>query len=204
MTKTRFSLGISVLLFGLLCWDGLALFKKQPKRKVNAVNVVGVWDYNPAHLSAAKRGGCGFIESKTQLEQLKRNGKLVEVVSGPEFFIQHLTHSSPYLVPKAKEVFQKLGSDFVEATGCRFVITSLTRTLKQQQALSGNNINAAKESAHCYGTTIDISYIQFEGQARAAVNPEQVLEQLLVLARNRGDVLLVKEQRQKCFHITIR
>ncbi|MDA0309914.1 MAG: hypothetical protein O3C46_04270, partial [Bacteroidetes bacterium] len=79
MTKTRFSLGISVLLFGLLCWDGLALFKKQPKRKVNAVNVVGVWDYNPAHLSAAKRGGCGFIESKTQLEQLKRNGKLVEV-----------------------------------------------------------------------------------------------------------------------------
>ena len=196
MVKTRFSLGISVLLFGLLCLDGLVLYKKLRPRKAEAFNVVGVWDYNPAHLSAAKRLGCGFVESKTQLEQLKRNGELV--------FIQQLTHSSPCLVPKAKEVFQKLGSDFVEASGCRFVITSLTRTLRQQQALSGNNINAARESAHCYGTTIDISYIQFEGQARAAVNPEQVLEQLLVSARNRGDVLLVKEQRQKCFHITIR
>ncbi len=109
MVKTRFSLGISVLLFGLLFLDGLVLYKKLRPRKAEAFNVVGVWDYNPAHLSAAKRLGCGFIESKTQLEQLKRNGELVEVVSGPEFFIQQLTHSSPCLVPKAKDVFQKLG-----------------------------------------------------------------------------------------------
>jgi|688.fasta_scaffold192772_3 hypothetical protein len=203
MTKTRFSLGISVLLFGLLFLNGLVLYKKLRPRKAEPFNVGIAWDYNSAHLAAAKRRGCGFIESTAKLEQLKRKGKLVEIVSCRNFLIQHLTHSSPYLVPKAKEVFQKLGAEFFETTGCRFVITSLTRTFKQQQALSGNNINAARESAHCYGTTLDISYIQFEGQARAEVNPEQILEQLLLSARDRGDVLLVKEQRQKCFHITI-
>jgi hypothetical protein len=71
------------------------------------------------------------------------------------------------------------------------VVTYLTRTLKQQQSLSGNNINAARNSAHCYGTAIDISCIQFEGQARAAVDPERILEQILVRARKRGYVLVV-------------
>lgn len=205
MTKTRFSLGIAVLLFGLLCCSGFVLFKKlKPAKKIIPETGTGVWDFNPAHIAAAKKNGCGFIDSKAKLDKLKQKGKLVEVISSKDFFIQHLTHSCPFLVPKAKLVLHQLGKKFVQETGCRFVVTSLTRTLAQQKSLGGNNVNAAKKSAHCYGTTVDISYIQFEGQPRAAVNPEQALEQLLVAARGRGEVLVVKEQRQKCFHITIR
>src|SRR5690554_8043184 len=82
-----------------------------------------------AHLQAAKSHGITHIKTKSQLDKLVANNKLVLVKQrGYGYRVDNLTHSYSYLVPKGKKVLDDIARSFVRETGQNFfVVTSLTQ-----------------------------------------------------------------------------
>ena len=160
---------------------------------------------------------------------------MVEIFTCDRYKVDSLEHSIPYLVPEAKDLLDDLGADFAETLKAhhlppyKFIITSVTRTLAQRDELGGKNVNAAKESSHCYGTTIDISWKRFDPISKQAealkegsniMLPEgsstkedgsedkteelkRALASLLYQYRAAGRCLVKYERKQACFHITV-
>ena len=74
--------------------------------------------------------------------------------------------------------------------------------------LAGNP-NASDNSAHCYGTTFDISYTRYfrEKETDEFMQPfelTKVLGEVLRDHRNAGKILVKYEKKEHCFHITVR
>ena len=72
----------------------------------NPRNIKGVISYkrsfgdlNDAHLSAAKRIGVSPLQNRAAAEKLGK--KVVEIKSGDLYQVDSLTHSIPFLVPRA-------------------------------------------------------------------------------------------------------
>ncbi len=169
-------------------------------------------DNNSLHLNAALRIHPHVFEN-TLSDKDKR--KLKHLKTTQYYHLGRLRYSEPYLTPSAKKLLDNICQDFalsLKAQGYppyKLNVTSLLRTIKQQKKLSRNNSNAAKRSAHCYGTTFDISWSKF-----TKVNKEQKEISTIILKRVLGGVLLqyqkagicyiVHERKQACFHITTR
>ena len=82
-----------------------------------------------------------------------------------------------------------------------FVLSSLTRTGKQQAALRRDNKNATKRSsAHNYGAAFDIYNVKTIGGS--CDKAREVLGEVLSDFRKRGWVLLLPESG--CIHVTVR
>ena len=90
------------------------------------------------------------------------------------------------------------------------IITSITRTNDDVKGLSRRNRNASDNSAHRYGTTIDIAWTRFD-----KVNPtdsrvlddgrlKAILGQVLHDLHERDRCYIKHERKQSCFHITVR
>ncbi len=190
-------------------------------------------DENQAHLDAAQRLGITPIsDSASRAEALSR---MVELVTNNYYKVDSLEHSIPYLVPEARDFVNDLGTDFAETLKSKhlpphkFIVTSVTRTLEQTANLNKKNRNSKEESAHCYGTTIDISWKRFDPIAPQAKKlkegsnimlPEGIssetkrensfdeqlktaLASVLHQYRISGRCLVKYERKQACFHITI-
>ncbi len=85
-----------------------------------------------------------------------------------------------------------IASDFVKATGQNFfVVTSMTRTLHDQNRLRGINKNASSnDSSHNFGAAFDISYVRFNHKIRPDSKLEKELEtSLKKLCQNRQNLL---------------
>lgn len=190
-------------------------------------------DENPVHIEAAQR--FGIVPIADSASRAKALDAMVEIFTCDRYKVDSLEHSIPYLVPEAKDLLDDLGADFAETLKAhhlppyKFIITSVTRTLAQRDELSGKNVNAAKESSHCYGTTIDISWRRFdpiskqaealkegsnimlpEGSSTKADGSEDKTEELkralaslLHQYRAAGRCLVKYERKQACFHITV-
>ena len=190
-------------------------------------------DENPVHIEAAQR--FGIVPIADSVSRAKALDAMVEIFTCDRYKVDSLEHSIPYLVPEAKDLLDDLGADFAETLKAhhlppyKFIITSVTRTLAQRDELSGKNVNAAKESSHCYGTTIDISWKRFDPitkQAEALKEGSSImlpqgsseqdeasedkteelkraLASLLYQYRAVGRCLVKYERKQACFHITV-
>ena len=86
----------------------------------NPHNVRGVISYkrsfpdlNDTHLKAAKSLGIRPVASRE--EALERVGKLEELVSCDAYHLDSLTHSIPFLVPKANTLLQSIGQNFLDS-----------------------------------------------------------------------------------------
>jgi len=160
-----------------------------------------------AHLKAAKSHKVELIKNKKQLDKFVKNGKLVKIKQrGYGYRIDNLTHSHPFLVPKARTVLDEIGREFVKQTGQNFfVVTSITRTEEDQNRLRTINSNASSnDSSHCFGSAIDISYVRFNQIKGPNSNLEKQLEAVLKKMEKLGKIYFVKERQMKCFHIIIR
>jgi hypothetical protein len=71
--------------------------------------------------------------------------------------------------------------------------------------LRRRNTNAAKdESSHCYGVSFDISYIRYNGKREWDYERTQKLEAILAKMQEDGEIYVLKERKQSCFHISVR
>ena len=119
-------------------------------------------DMNPRHLQAAKEWGIAPITSKEDME--KKLGEMEEIESCRFYEVDELTHSLPYLVPRAAELLEDIGRNFRDSLDSKdlpsrkIIVTSVLRTAGTVKELRKSNINASANSAHVYGTTSDIAY----------------------------------------------
>jgi len=172
-------------------------------------------DLNDLHLSSAKAIGIDPISSREDAEKLKDDLVLIE--DNEYYIVDSLTHSLPYLVPKASDLLSCIGSNFLdslEAKGLnpnQGVVTSVLRTLDDVKKLRKRNGNASEKSAHFYGTTFDVSWKRFEkvedDRPMQDVNRDTlklVLSEVLRDLRKAETCYVKYELKQGCFHITAR
>ena len=169
-------------------------------------------DSNYLHVEAAKVIGTGVINDINDAWYLQH--PLVEIKSCPEYYVDKLTHSYPYLVPQAADLLKEIGqrfNDTLQARGggdYRIKVTSVMRTPATVKLLRRINVNATNESAHQYGTTFDISYSRFICDSinvnRSFEDLKNLLGEILYDLREEGRCYVVFERKQGCFHVTAR
>ncbi|MFV0144040.1 DUF5715 family protein [Empedobacter falsenii] len=159
------------------------------------------------HLNAAKSHKLDLIDGDKMLNKYINQGKLVKIKQrGYGWRVGDLTHSHSYLVPKGRDILSSIARDFVKTTGQNFfVVTSMTRTLHDQNRLRGINKNASSnDSSHNFGAAFDISYVRFNHKISSNAKLEKELEQILKTYVKLGKIYYVKESKIKCFHIIVR
>ncbi len=170
-------------------------------------------DSNHTHLAEARRIGIEPISTPAQAWKLRR--PVCRIRTCDNYFVDNLTHSYPYLVPEAAELLNEIGARFIDSLtsrgggSYRIKVTSLLRTGSTIKRLRRRNINAVSTSAHQYGTTFDISYVNFICNRSTSTNRTQqdlknLLGEILYELRRENRCLVKYERKQGCFHITAR
>lgn len=172
-------------------------------------------DLNDVHLSSAKKNGIKPVSDREEAE--KHIDDLLFIGENRYYSVDELTHSIPYLVPKASALLMAIGMNFqdsLKAKGLdeyKVIVTSVLRTKDDVKRLRKRNTNASMNSAHFYGTTFDISYNRFNKVLQAdSLAEERDIKLKLVLSEvlrdlKQADLCYVKyELKQGCFHITAR
>lgn len=167
-------------------------------------------DSNYAHLESAMQLGIAPVTDARTAWNLRR--PVTKITSCKEYFVDSLTHSLPFLVPKAARLLKEIGQRFNDTLAARgggsyrIKVTSVLRTPKSIAKLRRRNRNAVDTSAHQFGTTFDISYIKFICDTvdipRTQEDLKNLLAEVLDDFRNEGRCLVKYERKQGCFHIT--
>ncbi|MBQ2878344.1 MAG: hypothetical protein IJE42_05370, partial [Bacteroidaceae bacterium] len=82
------------------------------------------------------------------------------------------------------------------------------RTNADVKRLKRSNVNSSSNSAHCYGTTFDISWKRFLSEygetTENSVKLKLILGEVLRDLKKQGSCYIKHEAKQACFHITAR
>lgn len=173
-------------------------------------------DSQSVHLSAATKWGVKPVANRMDAE--KRMNELVYIGASPYLSVDNLRSSVPYLVPRAANLINDIGRQYFDSLyvkGIPFhkiIITSALRTKEDVAKLQRRNGNATENSAHLYGTTIDIAQNRFKtveapGHPRRQVQNDTlkwILSEVLRDFRESGRCYIKYEVKQGCFHITVR
>ncbi len=169
-------------------------------------------DKNDLHIEAAL--SYGLDPNSLNLETDTLSGVLQRIKTCSYYAIDKLTHSHPYLVPHAKSRLDELGKAFTSSLAergggsYRFIVTSVLRQEKDIKRLRRGNSNSTENSAHLYGTTVDISYRRFDKYNPQFIISDSDLKELLAETLQRfqkeGKCYVKYEVKQGCFHITFR
>ncbi len=198
----------------LLCEDTDSIHFSLSRRKKLAKGYRRTFnDKNDLHLRSAREWGITPLQNLTEADSTGF-WTLARVDSCRFYTVKKLTHSAPYLTPRAKWLLMTIGRNFADSLashgvyGYQLSVTSLLRTDDSIRRLRRRNRNASENSAHRYGTTFDISYIRYNRTDSTSFMPEYRLKETLaevlydLRAQNRCHVKY--EVRQACFHITAR
>ncbi len=170
-------------------------------------------DMQDKQKAAALANGLAPFKSRAEIEEnygkLRFTRKLVRIESNPKYVVRELSSSSPYVVPKVRDLLEDIAVRFQEKTQSktRFIVTSVLRTEEDVKKLRKTNVNASTNSCHCNATTVDISYVRFEEDR---VKPRDLYQLRLALAqtlhelRKEGRCYVKIERKQYCYHITVR
>lgn len=164
---------------------------------------------NNRHLKAAKEWGIAPIRQEEDFEDRLRMMKKIE--SCRYYEVDELTHSLPYLVPRAEKLLETIGRNFRDSLDSKdlpsrkIIVTSVLRTAATVKKLRKGNINASANSAHVYGTTFDIAYARYKGAKKEETDKlKSVLAEVLQDLRKREQCYVRYEYKQGCFHVTVR
>lgn len=144
-----------------------------------------------------------------------KKADLDKISSNSLYAVGKLTYSLPYLNEKSVDFLELLGERMEESfkekgiTHYRFVLTSVLRTLKDQRQLQRINANATpNETSHYYGTTFDISQTRFlmskSSESVYSYRLRNLLARELIKLQEEGECYVIIENREKCFHVTVR
>ena len=168
-------------------------------------------DLNEAHLDMAKAVGLAKIPEKRDDLDLK---KLVKVENTDYLEIDDLRYSVPYLTTEAARELNRIARAFHDSLSrkqfplYKLVCSSVLRTEEDVTRLrKSGNPNASDNSAHCYGTTFDITYTRYwrEEETDEFMQPYEltkVLAEVLRDEKEAGRILVKYEKKEHCFHIT--
>lgn len=192
-----------------------------------AHRVRGVWSYaacfpdsQSVQIEAAQKYGITPVKNREEAEILVKQHRLVNICHSPFYSVDDLTHSIPYLVPRAQHLLNTICLNFIDSCQVKGlpihmpIVTSVLRTTDDVSNLQRRNKNATTNSCHCYGTTVDIAYNKFMPmtgtyESRATLlrwnEPmKQVLSEVLNDLRMEGQCYVKYERKQGCFHLTCR
>lgn len=169
-------------------------------------------DLQETQLKSAIANG---IKGIKDIDDAKANTKLAEIKTCKTYKVDDLTHSIPYLVPKAKRLVEDIGKAFQDSLynrgysrDHRIIVTSVFRTESNVKSLRKSNTNATENSCHSYGTTVDIAYYRFDtpetGRVADQEKMRQVLFQVVNDMRNQKRCWVKYEKNQSCLHMTVR
>jgi len=145
--------------------------------------------------------------------------KLTHITDNEFYVVDSLTHSIPYLVPRASALLDTIGSNFLDSLAAKglnpnqVIVTSVLRTQSDVKRLRRRNGNASANSAHCFGATFDVSWKRFKKVEDEDGRPLQdvgsdtlklVLSEVLRDLRQAEKCYIKYELKQGCFHITAR
>ena len=221
MKKIIYTLSMAFCLMVTL----IACKEKDMSMKMNEPrNIKGVISYkrsfgdlNDTHMAAAKKIGIKPLKDREAAEKL--GGKVMEIKNGDFYQVDSLTHSIPFLVPKASALLDSIGANFLDSLENKglnpnqVIVTSVLRTQDDVKKLRRVNGNASANSVHMLGTTFDISYKRFfkvedpDGRPMQDVRADTLKLVLSEVLRDlkKKDMCYVKyELKQGCFHITAR
>ena len=216
-------LPIFLLITGLTLTSGCK--KKDMSLKLNEPrNIRGVVSYkrsfpdlNDKHLEVAKTVGIRPLEDREEAESMKE--KLTHITDNEFYVVDSLTHSIPYLVPRASALLDTIGSNFLDSLAAKglnpnqVIVTSVLRTQSDVKRLRRRNGNASANSAHCFGATFDVSWKRFKKVEDEDGRPLQdvgsdtlklVLSEVLRDLPQAEKCYIKYELKQGCFHITAR
>lgn len=216
-------LPIFLLITGLTLTSGCK--KKDMSLRLNEPrNIRGVVSYkrsfpdlNDKHLEVAKAVGIRPLEDREEAESMKE--KLTYITDNEFYVVDSLTHSIPYLVPRASALLDTIGSNFLDSLAAKglnpnqVIVTSVLRTQSDVKRLRRRNGNASANSAHCFGATFDVSWKRFKKVEDENGRPLQdvgsdtlklVLSEVLRDLRQAEKCYIKYELKQGCFHITAR
>lgn len=216
-------LPIFLLITGLTLTSGCK--KKDMSLRLNEPrNIRGVVSYkrsfpdlNDKHLEVAKAVGIRPLEDREEAESMKE--KLTHITDNEFYVVDSLTHSIPYLVPRASALLDTIGSNFLDSLAAKglnpnqVIVTSVLRTQSDVKRLRRRNGNASANSAHCFGATFDVSWKRFKKVENEDGRPLQdvgsdtlklVLSEVLRDLRQAEKCYIKYELKQGCFHITAR
>ncbi|WP_274666211.1 DUF5715 family protein [Bacteroides caccae] len=216
-------LPIFLLITGLTLTSGCK--KKDMSLRLNEPrNIRGVVSYkrsfpdlNDKHLEVAKTVGIRPLEDREEAESMKE--KLTHITDNEFYVVDSLTHSIPYLVPRASALLDTIGSNFLDSLAAKglnpnqVIVTSVLRTQSDVKRLRRRNGNASANSAHCFGATFDVSWKRFKKVEDEDGRPLQdvgsdtlklVLSEVLRDLRQAEKCYIKYELKQGCFHITAR
>lgn len=174
-------------------------------------------DLNDVQLGTARVLGISLIANREEAHHHLRD--LVYIGDNPYFRVERLSHSIPYLVPRAERLLTEIARNFIDSLQSKglpfykIVVTSVLRTRQDVDRLRRVNGNASENSCHQYGTTFDICYNSFyrvydpDDQTKRQVwsgNLKAVLAEVLADQRRLGTCYVRYEAFQSCFHITAR
>ena len=169
-------------------------------------------DSNKFHIAAAEANGITPLASP--FEAWREGGKLQQLHTCEAYYLDNLTHSIPYLVPKAHTLLTDIGLAFRDSLRSRgggdyrIKVTSVLRTPALVKKLRRRNRNAVDTSAHLYGTTFDISYLKFICDSTRVIRTQEDMKNLLGEVvedmRAHGRCYVKYERQQSCYHITVR
>ena len=148
--------------------------KKDMSLKLNEPhNIRGVISYkrsfgdlNEKHLNVAQAIGIRPLASREEAEKMKET--LQYIATNDLYAVDSLTHSVPYLIPGAAALLDTIGYNFLDSLAAKglnpnkITVTSVLRTKDDVKRLRRRNGNASENSAHCYGTTFDVSWKRFQ------------------------------------------
>ena len=196
------------LIIAFIVSDHLYVYSNGNKQYVSIFN-----DSQSKQLPAAKKGAfkSAPLKNRDSLKNVPRS-ELEKVSSCRSYKVAKLTHSVPYLTPKAKHELDTIAYDFKQKVNqkglpnCRLLVTSLLRVNEDIEHLRENNANSVTNSTHLYGTTFDISWNAYPCINRKTKGDEylKVLAEVLQEHKQKQKVYVKYETRQRCFHITAR
>lgn len=169
-------------------------------------------DLQDVQIVAAQQWGVPSIADRKEAEQRKK--ELVYAGASPYYDIDpRMNRSIPYLVPRASVLLQRIGRSFMDSLCVKgvpmhkIIVSSVLRTEEDVKRLRRHNVNATEQSAHCHGTTFDITYARFTPVTAHEAGQDtlkMILAEVLRDFRENQQCYIKYERKQGCFHITVR
>jgi hypothetical protein len=168
-------------------------------------------DVNDTHIEKARVVGLRRIpKSRDDIDPKL----LVKIEDTDDLVIDNLNYSVPYLTKGAAAELNRIAKAFGDSLRSKqfpvykLVCSSILRTQEDVENLrKSGNPNASDNSAHCYGTTFDITYTRYwrDEETDEFMQPYEltkVLAEVLRDEKKAGRVLVKYERKEHCFHIT--
>ncbi|MCR5351228.1 MAG: DUF5715 family protein [Bacteroidales bacterium] len=168
-------------------------------------------DVNETHLEKARAVGLKKIPEKRSDVDPSR---MSQIADSDFLVLDKLNYSVPYLTAGAARELNHIAKTFHDSLTrkqfplYKLVVSSILRTEEDVTRLrKSGNPNASDNSAHCYGTTFDITYTRYfrEEETDEFMQPYELTKVLAEVLRDEkaaGRILVKYERKEHCFHIT--